>query len=162
MYNMADDRWAGLQGGYRIPFDPRPLLKQLEVSPDADDVWSELIEELYHQGDVGEASYAAVPHIVRICLSKGVLPWQLFSLVAYIDLARSTNTNPRLPEWLEGDYREAIEALAMKSLQTIREATTSEQVPGILSVLSLWKGYSVYASALIRYSEEELKAILPD
>src|SRR5271170_4462403 len=133
MCNMEDDRWTALQGGYRMPFDPRPLLKQLEVSPNAADVWSRLSEELYHQGDVGEASYAAIPQIVRICLSKEVFPWQLFALVAYIDLARTASNNPPLPDWLEGSYTRAIEALAMRSLQTIRDATTSEEVQGILS-----------------------------
>ncbi|HZD48578.1 MAG TPA: hypothetical protein VE178_07515, partial [Silvibacterium sp.] len=162
MLSMADDRWIGLQGGYRIPFDPRPLLEQLEASPGAAGVWSELIEELYHQGDVGEASYAAVPQIVRICLSKEVLPWELFALVAHIELARSARNNPRLPDWLEGAYTKAIDTLALRSLQTIREAATAEQLRGALSILSLWKGFSIYASVLIGYSEEELKEILPD
>jgi hypothetical protein len=63
---MEDRFWAGLQGGYRVPFDPRSLLAKLRDDPENDRLWSELIEELYHQGDVGEASYAAVPEVVKI------------------------------------------------------------------------------------------------
>lgn len=66
MLSFDDNRWADLRGGYRIPFDPRPFLKMLETVQDTSGAWHELWEGLHHQGNVGEASYAAVPHLVRI------------------------------------------------------------------------------------------------
>jgi hypothetical protein len=30
MLDLSDKRWTKMEGGYRVPFDPRPLLKQLE------------------------------------------------------------------------------------------------------------------------------------
>src|SRR5690242_20920662 len=52
-----DPRWVGLQGGYRIPYDPRNALHSLEANTNVEKVWEELWTELHHQGDVGEASY---------------------------------------------------------------------------------------------------------
>lgn len=160
MLSMEDDRWIGLAGGYRMPFDPRPLLTKLEISPCTTELWHELIGELYHQGDVGEASYAAVPYLVRIGLHEDVLPWQLLTLITYIELARTSGDNPRMPEWLERDYLEAIEELALRGMRKIGEATSAEQVQGILSVLSLWKGLRVYAAVLAKYTEDELNGLL--
>lgn len=54
-----------MEGGYRLPYDPRPALDRL-ATVDVAAAWAELWQELYHQGDVGEASYAAVPELVRL------------------------------------------------------------------------------------------------
>ncbi len=50
-------------GGYGVPYDPEPALKRLSSSHE--EAISELWENLYHQGDVGLASYAAVPALVQ-------------------------------------------------------------------------------------------------
>jgi hypothetical protein len=57
--SLDDLRWQELHGGYRVPFDASELLRRLEQGQD---IWDELWQELHHQGDVGEASYAAVSH----------------------------------------------------------------------------------------------------
>lgn len=73
MLSFADKRWSDLKGGYRMKFDPRPFLSSIETDEDTDAAWHELWEELHHQGDVGDASYAAVPHLVRIPRLRGVI-----------------------------------------------------------------------------------------
>ena len=55
-----EEQWAGLCGGYRTPYDPRNAIGKLREG-DAKAAWDELWQELHHQGDVGEASYATVP-----------------------------------------------------------------------------------------------------
>src|SRR4051812_37118099 len=104
MLDFNDDRWSTLKGGYRIPFDPRPLLKRLEVESDTKVVWEELWRELHHQGDVGEASYAAVPHLVRIYRQRKRTDWNTYAMVTVIELAREEGSNPPVPEWLSQDY----------------------------------------------------------
>lgn len=54
--DLRDPRWAGLCGGYRIPYDPGDALTAIRTGGGADAAWQELWENLYHQGDVGEAS----------------------------------------------------------------------------------------------------------
>ena len=66
MLSLDDNRWTTMRGGYKMPFDPRPLFARLETGLETQTVWSELWNEPHHQGDVDEASYAAVPHLVRI------------------------------------------------------------------------------------------------
>jgi hypothetical protein len=63
MLALDDRKWKELLGGYKVPYDASHALRRLERGADA---WKELWEELHHQGDLGEASYAAVPKLVRI------------------------------------------------------------------------------------------------
>ncbi len=112
MLSLDDKRWENLEGGYRTRFDPRPLLSELEADKNAKAAWHDLWEELHHQGDVGVASYAAVPHLVRIYRKRGVLDWNTYAIVAVIELARNDGKNPEVPNWLAGDYFQAIRDLA--------------------------------------------------
>src|SRR5258707_15665763 len=111
MLSFDDKRWEGFKAGYRVLFDPRPLLQKLESGEDSATVWHKLWEELHHQGDVGEGSYASVPHLVRIYRKRGVLDWNTYAIVAIIELARGRGKNPDLPTWLEADYFSAIREL---------------------------------------------------
>ena len=95
--DFNDERWAGLVGGYRTPYDPRPALRSLEERKGVEEAWHELCTELYHQGDVGEASYAAVPHLVRIYEEQGIPDWNTYALAATIEEARQVGKNPHLP-----------------------------------------------------------------
>jgi hypothetical protein len=85
MLNFNDQRWEHLTGGFKIPFDPRPCLRQIESTQNTDDARKELWEELHHQGDVGSASYAAVPELVRFHRMGGAADWNLYAIVAIID-----------------------------------------------------------------------------
>ena len=108
MISLEDARWSKMTAGYKMPFDPRPLLKRLETEQDTARVWHELWEELHHQGDVGDASFAAVPFLVRIYQDRGVIDWNTYAIVAIIELARSEDKNPDVPEWIAEDYFQAI------------------------------------------------------
>jgi len=112
MLGFEDSRWSELEGGYRTLLDPRPLLMELVTKGSADDVWRKLWNELHHQGDVGEVSFAAVPHLVRICREQGLIDWNIFAIVSVIELARDQGGNPDVPGWLKDDYFSAIRALA--------------------------------------------------
>jgi len=71
MLSFDDPRWRQLRGGYGSPYDPRKALLSLERGTDVLAAWSELWEELHHQGDVGEASYAAV-HIWSVFIASSM------------------------------------------------------------------------------------------
>ena len=86
-----------LESGYRILYDPWPVLER--ISSDRSGAMSELWENLYHQGNVGSASYAAVPKLVK----AGEL-----ALVAAIEVARHDKNNPSIPQELESQYQEAL------------------------------------------------------
>jgi hypothetical protein len=156
MPGFDDSRWTELEGGYRMPFDPRPLLKKLERSEELDSVWKELWSELHHQGDVGEASFAAVPHLVRICRDRGLLDWNVYAIVSIIELARKQRGNPDVPNWLKDDYFRAIHELADYGVSELPSIRDPETVRAILSVIAIEKGLRTHARFLINYSEDEL------
>ena len=159
MISLDDFHWTKLEGGYRMPFDPRPLLAKLESGRDLDSTWRDLWDELHHQGDVGEASFAAVPHLVRIYRSSGKIGWNTYAIVAIIELARNVGQNPDVPSWLSQDYFAAIRELAEIGAGEIMRSEDSDTSRAILSILALEHGLRTYAEILLKYSEEEFSAI---
>ena len=79
MLPLDDPKWKSLRGGYKIPYDPTSALRHLYAGKNPDVAWSELWNELHHQGDVGEASYASVPHLVKIQKDHGDLDWNAYA-----------------------------------------------------------------------------------
>ena len=130
-----------LISGYKIPYDLRPILNRLDS--DRESAVDELWENLYHQGDIGSASYAAVRKLVE----AGEL-----SLVAAIEVARQSEHNSVIPESLEADYYQALN-LAMKLLPR-----SEEQLQGYYVIHASIHGQPNLAKALHLLSVEEILA----
>jgi predicted house-cleaning noncanonical NTP pyrophosphatase (MazG superfamily) len=113
--------------------------------------WHALWEGLHHQGDVGEASYAAVPHLVQIYRQRGVVEWNTYAIVAVVELARDSGKNPEVPEWLKEDYLQAIRVLAEAGAAELLKAKNSEDIQAILSILAIAAGARTHAKFLINY-----------
>ncbi len=143
-------------GGYKVPFDPRPALLKLENQQDTVTAWKELWEELHHQGDVGDASYAAVPELVRIHRTVSAADWNLYAMVAIIELSRTESQNPEVPDWLHADYHLSIQELGQMGTKAILSAEDSETKRAILSVIAIAKGLRTHGKFLVSYSEDEL------
>lgn len=139
-----------------MPFDPRPLFSKLGSKRETAETWHELWEELHHQGDVGEASYASVPYLVDICRQSSEIDWNPYAIVATIELARTEEKNPPLPQFLEGSYFRSLQELAQIGAGQILKANDLETVRAILSVIALAKGARAHAGFLINYSDDEL------
>jgi hypothetical protein len=161
MLSFDDERWNHLTSGYKIPFDPRPSLRKLESQQDIAAAWQELWEELHHQGDVGDASYAAVPELVRIHRTGGAADWNLYAIVAIIELARTETRNPEVPDWLREDYFNSIQELARMGTKDILSAEESETKRAVLSVIALARGLRTHGKFLVAYSEDELSEMEP-
>lgn len=156
MLSFDDNRWDQLSGGYRTQFDPRAAFSKLESNIQPEDAWDELWEGLHHQGDVGEASYAAVPHIVRIYRQRRSDRWRTFGLVALIELARGRGTNPEIPDWLKQDYFQAIQGLAEIGSAEVMSENDAGAVRAMLSVVAIAKGARTHARFMFEYSDEEM------
>src|SRR5262249_51956650 len=135
--NFDDPRWEGLQGGYRIPYDPRNALRSLENKTNVDQAWGELWNELHHQGDVGPASYAAVPELVRIHASRTIPDWNVYAIVAIIEQARYEDRNPEIPPWLSNSYQAAWRQLVDLGLKDLRQAEDTTLVSSIIAVVAI-------------------------
>lgn len=150
MLSLDDLKWRELNGGYKTPYDASVALKRMERG---EDVWDELWEELHHQGDVGEASYAAVPHLIRIGKTLPNRDWNLYALVSCIEVERHRKTNPPLPDWLAESYRQAMGEMLDLAASDLRSSDEQYTVWSILAAIALAKG-QLKLGALISLSDE--------
>jgi hypothetical protein len=160
MIELDDPRWSELQGGYRVPYDPRPALLDLEQSHAVETAWEELWAELHHQGDVGEASYAPVPHLVRIHARRGVPDWNTYALVAKIEDVRRNEGNPAMPAWLSQSYDTALRQLVELGLDDFRQANQPELINAIFAILAFGKGQPLLGRFAIDFTDDERREIL--
>jgi len=156
MLAANDPLWGTLKGGYRLPLDPRPLIRELETNS-SEEAWDRLWDELHHQGDVGDASYAAVPLLVEAHRKRGVAKWNTYAIVSIIELARTEHGNPDVPAWLSDEYFEAIRELSKIGICEIAEVDDIESVRAILGIIALSKGLRTHARFLINYADDELQ-----
>src|SRR5229473_4222271 len=151
MLNLDDSRWGDLRGGYKMRCDPRPLLEKLENGQNMEATWHELWDDLHHQGDVGEASYAAVPHLVRIYRNHGTPDWNTYAIVAVIELARDKGNNPAVPKWLEQGYFSAIQELATIGAAEVLGAKDPEALRAILGFIAIAKNLRTHGRFLVEF-----------
>jgi hypothetical protein len=156
MLSFDDERWENLKAGYRVPIDLRPLLRQLESGEESKSAWDEIWQELYHQGDVGEGSFVALPHLVRIHRERGVVDWNTYAIAATVELARGKGDNPDVPDWSRESYDNALRELARLGLDELPRAREPESVQSILALLAIVYGARTYGRILAEFTEDEI------
>ena len=124
-------------------------------STDLEEIWEEFWNELHHQGDVGIASYASVPQLVRICVNRDLLDWNAFALIAIIEECRLFGDNPKLPGWLEEDYHLAIKMMAEFGARHFTEDWSKQLTQSFLAVAAFAKGAPKTARLLSAFSDDE-------
>jgi hypothetical protein len=159
MLELDDERWQRMVGGYRVPIDPRPAFAKLRTDLADADAWKWLWNELHHQGDVGEASYAAVPILVSIYLEAERSDWNVPALVATVELARDSEGNPPVPAWLEGVYADALRQLALRCLSDLQSVQQLESMRAMLAIVAIWQGARTYGRLLLDFTEDEVREL---
>ncbi|WP_395400564.1 hypothetical protein ACHMW6_24095 [Pseudoduganella sp. UC29_106] len=159
MLSLDDVIWKELHGGYRIPYDVSIALRSMR---DGIDVWDELWNELHHQGDVGVASYAAVPQIVSIAAAATTRDWNFYGLLATIEVERHRKSNPALPAWLKADYDSAWVRTSALALTDLGLETDSTTIQAILGVVALAKGELKLGAMLSNLDASELDEMLEE
>ena len=162
MLSLDDPHWGALTGGYRLPYDPRPALQRLSANWNDSAAWEELCNELHHQGDVGEASYAAVSVLADVAARVPVRGWQAYALVATIESERHAVRNPPLPEWLQTQYSAAWSELLRLALEDLRVTQDPLVVRTALAVVALAKGAVKLGVLIADLDESELAAMLEE
>ena len=145
-----------MEAGYRSPVDLRPLLRRLELDDDPRSTWREIWEELYHQGDVGEGSFVAIPHLVRIHRKRNAVDWNTYAIAATVELARGVGANPDVPQWGRVSYDNALRELGCLGLEELPRAGDQEAVRSILAVLAIVHGARTHGRILAEFSEDEV------
>jgi hypothetical protein len=162
MISDNDPRWATLEGGYRVPYDPRPAVERLRTQPDDARAWEDLWENLHHQGDLGVASYAAVVALARLRESTLLPSGQLFGLVSTIEVERHRRTNPPVPDWLMTDYTGAWRILLDCALREVKSSTDPHVLQSALAVVGLAKGLIAVGALLWYHDRTTLREYLEE
>ena len=148
-----------LEGGYRQPYDPRPDLARVKSGDK--EAWHDLWDGLHHQCDVGESSYAAVPHIVSICREQRKPNWNPYALITTIELCRlGFDDNPPVPRWLKGAYQKAWKEVVSLGCRDLLVASDETTVRSILAAVAVAKGLNLYGELILNYSPEDLEEAL--
>lgn len=108
---LTHPHWQSFKGGYRVTYDASPRLRKLLNDGPDDELWDEFWTELHHQGDLHQASYAAVPWLVEFIRRSPKLDWNAVALIATIELERDQHGNPPVALDLQTGYHAAIRAL---------------------------------------------------
>ena len=150
---LHDPRWQDFKGGYGVAYDPSKALDALEKGEDS---WGELWENLHHQGDVGVASYATVPHIARIVSHGWAKSWHPYGLVATIEIERHRKSNPDIPEWLNDTYTQAIQNLARSGASELLSTTDPLLVQCIIGLLALSRSHVKLGALICNLDQSEI------
>ncbi len=162
MIPLDGKRWAELKGGYKLPFDPTPTLRDLERGSNPQACWDTLWNELHHQGDVGDASYASVPHLVRIAAASASVDWNFYALVGTIEIERHRKTNSPVPAWLLEGYRQAWRELLPLALRDLPKASDAHTTQAVLGALALAKGQTKLGAFILNADASEVDEWLED
>jgi hypothetical protein len=92
---------------------------------------------------------------------RGATDWNLYAIVAFIELARTETQNPEVPDWLREDYFHSIKELARMGTRDILSAEESETKRAILSIIVIASGLRTHGKFLVAYSEDELLEMEP-
>jgi hypothetical protein len=120
---LDDPRWATYRGGCRELYDAVPLINLLRSQGPSDDFWEQVWDELHHQGDVGEASYALVPYLVDCQSRQRDLDERLFHFCVVVDLQRPKNRNPPIPQELEFSYERSLQTLPVIGVEKMKKGS---------------------------------------
>ena len=153
--------WSALKGGYRQPYDPRPALETICNAPLDRAAWAELWNELHHQGDVDDASYASLPLLVEAC-RNGPRDWNFYGLVATIETERHRVSNPDLPTWLEDRYYLALGEAKRLALSDLATATNPLVIFSAMAVVALAAGQPELGALLSHLDTGEVSEIAED
>jgi hypothetical protein len=153
MLSLNDPIWQELQAGYRVPYDASKALIRME---NGESVWDELWAELHHQGDVGVASYAAIPHLVRISATGAERDWNLYALAATIEIERRRKSNPPIPDWLEPSYRKAWGIITDMALSDLGSKLNELTLRSALSVVAIGRGQLKLGALLNHFDMPEI------
>jgi hypothetical protein len=160
---LEDNIWKELNGGYKLRYDATAPLKQLENTDDKKEIYrifDELWNELHHQGDVGVASYLAVPQLVRIAKQKRLFDWNILALCSTIEQQRHLGTNPLLPTEFREYYEEGLlelKAFIIDNLNSVKDEITLRSA---LSALAVCNGEIKLSKAIIKLSDDVLNEFL--
>ncbi|RYY35672.1 MAG: hypothetical protein EOP46_09210 [Sphingobacteriaceae bacterium] len=157
LLDLDNPLWASLEGGYKSIYDasvPLKNLKQATTLQEADAIYQELWDNLHHQGDVGLASYYALPYLVNIAIKNKLVDYNVLGLVSVIEIQRHQD-NPKIPSALFYDYNSALQKLAELAILVIDSDWDLSLTSSALAAIAVAKGQIKLAEAIMNLDSED-------
>ncbi len=163
---LESSRWGELIHAYGTAEDVPDMITELERFPTYENYRSEpyfsLWSAICHQGDVYTASFAALPHLVRIAESAPrFVQRELFVVVSAIEIARvNAIRSPSIPDDLESAYRNALNALPRCISNFAMHDWDELDCRYAGAALAVSKGHTVFADALLQLEPDIVRRIV--
>ena len=160
---LDDNLWKTLQGGYKTDYDASIPLRKLEGTNnkgEIEKIFKELWNELHHQGDVGLASYLALPQLVRIAKSKGLFDWNVLGLCSVIEQQRNLGQNPALPQEYMDYYKGGLRELKEFVISKMNSEMDETLLLTALSTVATCNGQTKLGKAIINLEPDILDEFL--
>ncbi len=156
---LIDDSWKKLEGAYRTLYDASHALRQLELATkpkEIQNIFDKLWSELHHQGDVGIASYVAMPQLVRICKAKKLFDFNLLSFCCVIEQQRHLGNNPTLPIEYQEYYYQGLSDLKSLVLTYIDKELEDSIYTLALAALATCSGRIKLGKAIMELEDNDI------
>lgn len=158
MIDLNSPRWTELQHAYGAATAIPLLLQQLQDLPtDEGDAepWFSLWSALAHQGDVYQASFAAVPHIIAaLSRSPETASEVYFHFPTWIEICRNKHA-VRVDRDLEAAYFDALARLPALVEKAAGKHWDTGFAACALSATAVAKGQHALAEALLALSSDD-------
>jgi hypothetical protein len=161
---LDDPYWSDLRHAYGSASDIPPLLAQLRHFPgessSRDEPWLSLWSALYHQEDIFEASFAAVPHIVdSLAVDPARASLSYFLLPASIEIARASGELQPSGQLVQ-PYHEALGRIPALVAASSRPGWDSTLCTAALAAVAAATGNHQTAGLLLSVDESEIIEVL--
>ena len=157
MLSLESPRWAELRHAYGSAENIPELLSALQTQPSSsgdEEPWFTLWSALAHQGDVFDASFAAVPHVVD-ALARDPLKADssYFQFPAWVEICR-VKSDVEIPGDLRAAYLSALASLPKLVAAAAAREWDENLLRCALAALSVAKGQSDIAEASLELTPE--------
>ena len=160
MLSLNDERYGQYRSGYGIIYDVVPKIRELINSGPSKSFWNEIWEELYHQGDVGEASYAIVPYLVEYEESNKHLEENIYHFVVSVELASLEDRNPPIPNELQFSYAKGVRKLPYIGMNKLKRGCSHSAVMLVASAMAVSLGHTILGRSYLDFGPDDALTFL--
>ena len=147
MLSLDSPEWANLEHAYGRASDIPELLRRLE-GEGSSEPWFSIWSALAHQGDVYSASFAAVPHVIRVlATAPAKASGSYFQFPSWVEICRQRH-GLTVPGHLAADYFQALKMLAGLVCAAAVNEWDDEFLALAMSALAVSKGFASVAEAV--------------
>lgn len=162
MLDITADQWNNMNGGYKTPYNPSYIFELLSKDICSVEAWDLTWENLHHQGDIGEASYAIIPKLVDLYKESQSTDCQLYSYVSLIIQESHRKSNPKIPDWLIEDFSKSLSSLFEMALSDLKISDNKDWTISIVGFILAYKGLIKDSAAIISLDQSEIEEILEE